>query len=182
MNTERQKLKDEVYSNMATQLARLSKDKNTHLGAIIIASDGTPVSFGYNGTVSGFDDDSVPHSRDIETLHYTLVKVDTSEATECTFVSNKYPFMSHAESNAIFFADKNKLNGSTIYITGFPCENCALQIARANISRVVVNDLDSNLDSGSTVNQDLTKSMYIFAQKGIKLTWNGDNYILKCEK
>jgi dCMP deaminase len=65
------------------------------------------------------------------------------------FESNKYPFMSHAESNAIFYGDKTKLVGSTIYVTGFPCENCALQIARAKIARVVVTDTINDANSNS---------------------------------
>jgi dCMP deaminase len=176
MTDIRQELKDAVYSNMAREISKLSKDKNTHVGSIIVASDGTPVSWGYNGTVSGFNDSIVPHSRDIETLQYMILDEDTSSITTCTFESNKYPFMSHSESNAIFFGDKSKLIGSTIYVTGFPCEICALQIARAQIARVVVTDI--NTDSGSTINNDNHKSMFIFSQYNMRLTINGKHYKL----
>ena len=79
MINERQDLKDDVYSNMAREISRLSKDKNTQLGAVIVANDGTPISWGYNGTVSGFDDLLVPHSREVKTLQYTITDDDTSE-------------------------------------------------------------------------------------------------------
>jgi len=180
MINERQKIKDDVYSNMAREISRLSKDKNTQLGAVIVAKDGTPVSWGYNGTVSGFDDSVVPHSRDMELLRYTLVEDETSEENTFVFECNKYPFMSHAESNAIFYGDKTKLIDSTIYVTGFPCENCALQIARAKISRVVVTDTIT--DCNSTVNKDNNKSMFIFAQNNIQLTMDGKNYKLLYKK
>lgn len=176
MINERQDQKDAVYSNMAREISKLSKDKNTQLGAVIVASDGTPVSWGYNGTVSGFNDSIVPHSRDTETLRYMVLDEDTSNITVYAFESNKYPFMSHAESNAIFFGHKDKLIGSTIYVTGFPCETCALQIARAQIARVVVTDTIT--DSNSTVNKDNHKSMFIFSQNNMKLTVEGKHYKL----
>ena len=180
MITTRQELKDDVYSNMAREISRLSKDKNTQLGAVIVAKDGTPVSWGYNGTVSGFDDSVVPHSRDMEVLQYTIVDNETSEENTVVFESNKYPFMAHAESNAICYGNNTKLIGSTIYVTGFPCENCALQIARAKISRVVVTD--SNSDCGSSINKDIHKSMFIFAQHNMRVTMDGKHYILSYKK
>lgn len=180
MINERQDLKDDVYSNMAREISRLSKDKNTQLGAVIVANDGTPISWGYNGTVSGFDDLLVPHSREVKTLQYTITDDDTSDVNIHIFESNKYPFMSHAESNAIFYGDKTKLVGSTIYVTGFPCENCALQIARAKIARVVVTDTIN--DVNSTVNKNNNNSMFIFAQHNIHLTMDCKNYTLACRK
>ena len=59
MITERQDQKDAVYSSMAREISKLSKDENTKIGAVIVAKDGTPISWGYNGTVSGFDDSGI---------------------------------------------------------------------------------------------------------------------------
>lgn len=180
MTNERQDQKDAVYSNMAREISKLSKDENTQLGAVIVAKDGTPISWGYNGTVSGFDDLLVPHSRELKTLQYVITEDDTSEVNTHIFESNKYPFMSHAESNAIFYGDKTKLAGATIYVTGFPCENCALQIARAKIARVVVTDTSN--DANSTVNKNNNNSMFIFAQHNIRITMGGKNYTVACRK
>ena len=174
---KRQLIKDEVYFNMAKEVAKLSKDKNTKVGALIVAQDGTPVSWGYNGAVAGFNDDVIPHSREPEPLTYSIRNHDTAITTDVEFQSNKYPFMSHAESNAIFFADKSKLVGSTIYVTGFPCENCAREIARAKISRVVIKTI--KVDKGSTLNADNNNAMYEFASAGIELTIDGKNYTLR---
>ena len=78
----RQLLKDEVYLNMVKEVAKLSKDKNTHIGALIVAQDGTPVSWGYNGAVSGFNDAMIPHSREKETLTYCIRNHDTGITKE----------------------------------------------------------------------------------------------------
>lgn len=180
MINERQDQKDAVYSSMAREISKLSKDENTKIGAVIVAKDGTPISWGYNGTVSGFDDLLVPHSREVKTLQCAITDDNTSEVTTHTFESNKYPFMSHAESNAIFYGDRSKLVGATIYVTGFPCENCALQIARAKIVRVVVTDTIN--DANSTVNKNNNNSMFILAQHNIRLTMGGKNYTLACRK
>ena len=181
LNNTRDLLRDDVYSNMAKEISRLSKDENTHIGAVIVANDGTPISWGYNGTISGFDDSIIPHSREQEELIYSIKDDATNKSEIHFFKSNKYPYMSHAESNAIFYANKDKLIGSTIYVTGFPCDGCALQIARAKIARVVVIS-DSNVDSESSLNTNNHNALFIFAQQGIKLTVNKTNYTLKCHK
>ena len=175
MQNTRNKLKDDVYSDNAINLSRLSKDKNTQVGAVIVASDGTPVSWGYNGTVSGFPDDIIPHSRDLVKLHY--IENINDNISHIEFETNKYPFMAHAESNAIFFADRQKLVGSTIYVTGFPCVHCALEIARANISRVVVKNKEC-IDSNSMLNNQSNEAKMIFAKKGILVTVDGVDILL----
>ena len=173
---ERELLKDEVYFDAAASLSRLSKDQNTKIGAVIVASDGTPVSWGYNGTISGFPDAEIPHSRESVRLSYSQLTPDMTDLTNTVFfASNKYPFMSHAESNAIFFSDRTKLSGSTLYITGFPCEICAKEIARAKIFRVVVKHMvKSDANSLVTKSQESDVVKYIFAKAGIRLTVDGE--------
>jgi dCMP deaminase len=155
----------------------MSRDNNTQVGALIVAADGTSISWGYNGTISGFNDVLIPHSRDTETLEYTVLDEDILDVNICTFESNKYPFMAHAESNAIFYANGNpKLNGSTLYVTGVPCEKCALEIARAGISRVVVKMNNNDNTSMTNTHSPITK--YIFAAKKIQLSIDGISHIL----
>lgn len=161
----RQNLRDDVHLTVAAQHARLSKDINTQVGCVIVASDNTPVSWGYNGGCAGFQDDLMPYSRENMTLTYF------EDGEPKPFSANKYPFMNHAESNAIFFADKSKLIGATLYVTGFPCEICAKEIARAKIGRVVVADSSSDPLSMLSSLSDVTK--YLFAMGNIKLTING---------
>jgi dCMP deaminase len=177
---ERQKLKDDVYSDQAKILSRLSKDQNTKVGAIIVASDGSPVSWGYNGTVSGFNDSKIPHNREEKDLYYMEYEVGSNDGLiQNTLKSNKYPFMCHAESNALFYADRQKLVGATLYVTGFPCENCAREIARAKIKRVVIRSITD--DPNSMLNQPSEISKYIFAQADIRLNVDGKEVFLnKC--
>lgn len=158
----RVELKTQVYLNVAKDIAKLSKDENTQIGAVIVAKDGSPVSWGYNGTIPGFDDNEIPHSRDIKELSYYV------NGEEKTFTENKYPFMEHAEANAIDFGDKNKMEGATMYVTGMPCKDCARKIAKRKISRVVVAE-PSGDNIGSTVGNDVDLTMYFFSRANVEL-------------
>lgn len=80
--------------------------------------------------------------------------------------------MSHAEANAIYFADRNKLIGSTLYVTSYPCCECAKAITRAGISRVVI-DTPTLIDNGSSIEEINYEGECIMAQKNITLTVNG---------
>ena len=60
---ERTQLKDNIYLDVAKNIARQSRDENTQVGAVIVAKDGSPVSWGYNGTIPGFNDDEIPHGQ-----------------------------------------------------------------------------------------------------------------------
>jgi dCMP deaminase len=170
--------RDIVYMKMARDISNLSKDKNTHIGCMIVASDGTPVSWGYNGAIAGCNDVLIPHSREIEPVSYRRV---TNNGTETiTLDLNKYPFMSHAEANAIYFADRNKLIGSTLYVTAYPCIECAKAITRAGIKRVVI-ETPSIVDSTSSIEEVNYKSECIMAQKNITLTVDGNDIQLYCD-
>ena len=173
---ERQALRDDVYMNQARQASRLSKDENTHLGCVIIGADNTPVSNGYNGAISGYPDDIIPHSRENKALTYY------EDGHKKVFLANKYPFMNHAEDNAMFFADQAKLKGATLYVTGFPCDECAKRIARNGIARVVVEEPES-ADSTSMVcpGADHHVAKMHFALKGVSLTVNGKEVHLSLE-
>ncbi len=164
MINKRQELKDTVYLDMAIGLSKLSKDENTQVGAVIVAKDGSPVSWGYNGTIPGFDDNEIPHSRDDKSLTYY------KNGFSHTFKSNKYPFMEHAEANAIDFGDKDKMEDATIYVTAMPCKDCARRIVKRKISRVVVSPHNID-DKSSSIGNDNDITMY-FLYKG-----NVDLYI-----
>lgn len=168
--TNTNNFRDKVYMNMARDISDLSKDKNTHIGCVIVAKDKTPVSWGYNGAIAGWNDILIPHSRDVQPVSYKRVTEDGEETI--TVDLNKYPFMSHAEANAIYFADRDKLKGSTLYVTAYPCEECAKAIARAGIKRVVI-DTPANIEGGSSIQEVNYTSECIMAQSKITLTVNG---------
>lgn len=111
---------DEYFMGIALFSAQRSKDNSTQVGACIVNSDRKIVSVGYNGMPTGCADDDMPWERTGET------SLDT-----------KYPFVCHAELNAILNSSMNGVNGATLYVTLFPCNECAKAIIQCGIKRVV---------------------------------------------
>lgn len=114
---------DEYFMGIALLSAQRSKDSNTQVGACIVNSDKKIVSVGYNGMPTGCDDDEMPWERSADST------LDT-----------KYPFVCHAELNAILNSNIPSLAGSTLYVTLFPCNECAKAIIQCGIKRVVYMD------------------------------------------
>ncbi len=114
---------DEYFMGIAILSAQRSKDSNTQVGACIVNSDKKIVSVGYNGMPTGCDDDEMPWERSADSM------LDT-----------KYPFVCHAELNAILNSNIPSLAGSTLYVTLFPCNECAKAIIQCGIKRVVYMD------------------------------------------
>lgn len=111
---------DEYFMGIAMLSAERSKDNSTQVGACIVNSDKKIISVGYNGMPTGCIDDEMPWERDGDT------SLDT-----------KYPFVCHAELNAILNSNIGNLSGCTVYVTLFPCNECAKAIIQSGIKRVV---------------------------------------------
>ena len=109
---------DEYFMGIALLSSQRSKDNNTQVGACIINADNRIVSVGYNGMPSGCCDDEMPWER------------------EGAFLDTKYPFVCHAELNAILNSTVS-LKGCTLFVTLFPCNECAKAIIQSGIRRVV---------------------------------------------
>ena len=135
---------DEYFMGVAMLAARRSKDPNTQVGACIVSPDNIIVSTGYNGMPKGCSDDEYPWARDGE---------DT-----------KYPYVVHAELNAILNASGRDLRGSRIYVALFPCNECAKAIIQSGIKEVVYL---SDKYAGTPMNA-ASKRMMISA--GVKFT------------
>jgi dCMP deaminase len=172
MNSSRAKLRDEVYTQMMCAQARLSKDQNTQMGAVLVSADGRVISTGYNGAPAGFDDETVPYTREKQLLAYDLLDADTGELiSHHEFEANKYPFMVHAEINALHYARGKVPPGSKLYVIGFPCERCSLDISLSGVAEVFVTKDD--YDPKSTLNNSRDTAYYMFAQAGIVVTLCG---------
>ena len=100
-----------------------SKDPSTQVGACIISKDKKPVSIGYNGLTNGMDDDKFPWN-------------SPGESTGDLYTT-KNSWVAHAELNAILNCHGANLEGTTIYVTLFPCNECAKAIIQAGIKKVV---------------------------------------------
>ena len=124
---------DEYFMGLAHLSALRSKDPNTTVGAAIVDENHWVVSVGYNGFPKGCSDDDFPWDREGGTL-------DT-----------KYAYVVHAELNAILNS-KWPVAGCTIYVSLFPCNECAKAIIQSGIKRIVYesdkyNGVDTNIAS-----------------------------------
>ena len=128
---------DEYFMGVALLAAQRSKDPNTQVGACIVSGDESSygknviISTGYNGFPLGCSDDVFPWER---------------EGGEPN--STKYPFVVHAELNAILNAHGKSLIGTKIYVALFPCNECAKAIIQSGIREVIyLSDKYSDTDS-----------------------------------
>ena len=112
---------DEYFMSVAHLSALRSKDPNTQVGACIVNSDNIILGIGYNGLPKGCSDDEFPWGNVGETL-------DT-----------KYAFVVHAELNAILNSHAS-LKGASIYVSLFPCNECAKAIIQSGINLIVYED------------------------------------------
>ena len=110
---------DEYFMGVAMLAARRSKDPSTQVGACIVDEDNRILSTGYNGFPQGCSDDEYPWARE----------GDTNDT--------KYPFVVHAELNAILNNRGKNLVGARIYVALFPCNECAKAIIQSGIREVV---------------------------------------------
>lgn len=99
--------------------AQRSKDPNTQVGACIINEKKKIVGIGYNGLPIGCDDDTFPWDRDGD------------------FLATKYPYVCHAELNAILNKISADLDKCTVYVTLFPCNECAKVIIQSGIQEII---------------------------------------------
>jgi len=120
---------DEYFMGLAHLSALRSKDPSTQVGACIVNADKRVVGIGYNGFPMGCDDDVFPWSR------------------EGSINDTKYPYVVHAELNAILNSIQS-LKDCTLYVSLFPCNECAKAIIQSGIRKVVYED-DKYADTAS---------------------------------
>ena len=109
---------DEYFMGISLLSGMRSKDPSTQVGACIVDSDNRIVSIGYNGFLNGCSDEDFPWER------------------EGDFLNTKYPYVVHAEQNAILNARGKNLEGCSIYVNLFPCHDCARNIIQSGIKKV----------------------------------------------
>lgn len=120
---------DEYFMGIAFLSGMRSKDPSTQVGACIIDKEKKIIGMGYNGFPLGSSDDEMPWGK-------------TGD-----FLDTKYPYVVHAELNAILNSIKS-LKESTIYVTHFPCNECAKAIVQSGIKKVIYfSDKHKNLES-----------------------------------
>lgn len=136
---------DEYFMGVALLSSMRSKDPNTQVGACIVNRDRRIVGVGYNGFPTGCSDDELPWDR------------------EGNWLETKYPYVCHAELNAILNSIGGTLKDCTLYVALFPCNECAKAIIQSGIRRVVYLS-DKYADSDST-----RASRNMLTQAGVEL-------------
>ena len=112
---------DEYFMGLVHLSAMRSKDPSTQVGAVIVDAEHKVVGIGYNGLPIGCSDDEFPWDR------------------EGGMLETKYAFVVHAELNAILNSTRD-LHGCTLYVSLFPCNECAKAIIQSGIRRIVYED------------------------------------------
>jgi len=110
---------DEYFMGIALLSARRSKDPSTQVGACIVSTRNKIVGAGYNGLPMGCDDDEFPWAKQGDLLQ------------------TKYPYVCHAELNAILNNIGMDLSGCKIYTALFPCNECTKAIIQSGITEVI---------------------------------------------
>lgn len=123
---------DEYFMGVAKMSALRSKDPNTQVGACIVSVDNKILSMGYNGLPIGCSDDDFPWAREGEPLN------------------NKYMYTAHSELNAILNYRGGSLDNAKMYVTLFPCNECAKSIIQAGI-KTIVYDCDKYAETASVI-------------------------------
>lgn len=143
-SAELQRRRDRLFLEECRYFARRSKDPSTQVGAVIVAPDGSVVSFGYNGFAIGVRD--------------TPERLNDRET--------KLRLTVHAERNAMLFARRD-LTGCTLYTWPLPtCAQCASMVVQCGIRRVVTVPLPPHLESRWGVEVEWART--IFAEAGVE--------------
>lgn len=110
---------DEYFMSLAVLSSLRSKDPNTQVGACIVNAENRIVGIGYNGFPAGCSDDELPWGRVGD------------------WPNTKYPYVCHAELNAILNSDFGRMASCRMYVNLFPCNECAKLIIQAGIRKII---------------------------------------------
>ena len=110
---------DEYFMAVALLSAERSKDPSTQVGACVANDQNKIVGVGYNGFPLGCSDDELPWTR------------------EGSFLETKYPYVCHAELNAVLNSISTDLRNCRIYVGLFPCNECTKVIIQAGIKEII---------------------------------------------
>ncbi len=149
---------DEYFMGIALLSGERSKDPNSQVGACIVSPDNKILSIGYNGFPIGCSDDEISWEREGE------------------FADTKYPYVCHSELNAILNYTGSTLKQSRIYVTLFPCNECAKAIIQSGIKEVIyMSDKYKDTDSVKVSKRMLEMAGVKYTKyesKGVKLELN----------
>ncbi|XP_015579131.1 deoxycytidylate deaminase isoform X2 [Ricinus communis] len=141
---------DDYFMAIAFLSAERSKDPNRQVGACLVSQNGVILGIGYNGFPRGCSDDKLPWAK----------KSKTGNPLE-----TKYPYVCHAEVNAILNTNHASAAGQKLYVTMFPCNECAKIIIQSGVSEVIY-FVEKNLSNSETA---YIASHKLLSMAGIKV-------------
>ena len=115
---------DDYFMALALLSAKRSKDPHTQVGACIVSSGRKIVGIGYNG---------FPHMGPVNNDECLPWGRDGGPSN----IGSKYPFVCHAEMNAVMNKNQQDIGGCIMYTTLFPCHECAKILIQSGIREVV---------------------------------------------
>ena len=110
----------QAYMGMARNMATLSPDAETQVGAIMLSEEGRIVASSFNGFVRGAVDGSLPTTR-----------------------PDKYPYIQHAERNILYNCayEGIRTKNTTVICTLSPCVECLRACFQSGVSTIIFDDL-----------------------------------------
>lgn len=127
---------DQYFMGLAYYTSIRSHDSQTKVGCVIVNEDNNVVSMGYNGFPKGVDDAELPTKR-----------------------PEKYPFMVHAEENAVSNIITKSCNNLKVYLTHFPCHRCAKLLWQNGVKKWYI-------ESGNLVNSTCDDDLKVYKLLG----------------
>lgn len=141
---------DDYFMAIAFLSAERSKDPNRQVGACLVSQDGIILGIGYNGFPRGCSDDKLPWSK----------KSKNGDPLE-----TKYPYVCHAEVNCILNTNHASAAGQKLYVTMFPCNECAKVIIQSGVSEVIY-FVEKSLENSNVI---YVASHKLLSMAGIKV-------------
>ncbi|MFA6627704.1 MAG: dCMP deaminase family protein [Bacilli bacterium] len=142
---------DTYFMGVALMSAMRSKDPNTQVGACIVNEKMHIIGIGYNGFPVGCDDEDFPWDNNGQ------------------FLESKYPYVVHAEPNAILNASQS-LDNATMYVTLFPCNECAKLIIQSGIKEIVYLSEKYEGTDGDIASKKMLAAAHVKTRKMIPFT------------
>ena len=136
---------DEYFMAVALLSGLRSKDPSTQVGACVASAANKIIGVGYNGFPWGCSDDDLPWEREGE------------------YLDTKYPYVCHAEVNAVLNSTARELHDCRIYVALFPCNECSKVIIQSGIREIIyLSDKYKDTDSVRAAKIMLEKSGVVY--------------------
>lgn len=137
---------DEYFMDIVKIVGSKSKDPSIKIGCIVVGPDKEIRATGFNGFPRGVND--------IDNKRYER--------------PDKYFYTEHAERNCIYHAARigSSLKGCTMYVSAFPCHDCARAIIQAGIKEIVYTPWEEDTRRKNQWEESFKKANEMFEETG----------------